>query len=147
MTKILSIDKYQTLYDFEQANNPDAMIGHAIFRKADVEAVDRLLELSRGNRETVKTDDDWNVLANIIVFYIQRWPEEWAEFRSSMPEIRGTRNAGGYSKTKEMVYLASLPFRLERLIKTIFPNQQYDKKFMYKFIKRFRIFQVAGEGN
>lgn len=140
-------DPYMDLYKFQKATDPSSVILARAFRKADVEAVDKLLELGKGSRETVKTDNDWNVLANVIVFFIQRWPSEWEQFRSSMPEIRETRRAGGYSRSKEIRYVAALPPRLERLIKIMFPYQQYDKKFMNQLIRRFKAFRVGGEGN
>lgn len=147
MTKILKTDEYMPLYAFAKAANPDQVMMLRAFREKDVEDVDRLVEMSRGNRETVKTDKDWQILNELIVFYIKRWPNEWMEFRASMPEIRQSRRAGGYSKSKEIMHVASLPFRLERLIKVIFPYQQYDKKFMWEFVRRFSAFRVAGVQN
>lgn len=147
MSKLVSTDPYMSLYAYEKAENPDQVMVMRAFRKRDVEDVERLIEISKGNRETVKTDDDWNVLANVIVFYIQRWPDEWMEFRKTIPEIRNTRNTRkghGYSDSGEIKYLAAIPFRLERLIKAIFPYQHYDKKFSNQFIKRFKVFQVGG---
>ncbi len=144
---ILKEDPYITMAALQKMEDPESKIFMRAFRAKDVDDVDKLLEISRGNREVVKTDNDWNVLANLVVFYIKRWPSEWEEFRKTLPDIRKSRRAGGYSKTKEILYVASLPFRLERLIKVIFPYQQYDKKFMWEFVKRFKIFRVAGEQN
>lgn len=144
---ITRTDPYMSLYAFEKTQNPEQKFMMRAFRERDVQDVDKLVELSRGNRETVKTDKDWQILNELIVFYITRWPNEWTEFRSTMPDIRQTRGKGGYSSTKEILYLAALPFRLERLIKTIFPYQQYNKKFMYEFCRRFKAFQVAGVQN
>lgn len=119
------------------------------FREADVEAVDKIVELSRG-REDVKTESDWKVVLAIVEFYIRRWPHEWMEFRNTVPDIRNTRNTSGkhgYSQSKEIKYLAAIPLRLERLVKICFPMNQVNKKFMYEFIRRFKAFQVAGWNN
>lgn len=124
--------------------HPEDRIMLRAFRQRDIDDVDRLIEISRGHRESVKTEEDWNVLANIIVFYIQRWPDEWMEFRSTIPDIRQTRRVDGYSQSKEIKYLAAIPLRLERLIKAIFPMNQFNKPFSYKFIKKFKAFQVGG---
>lgn len=147
MTKILTEDPYESLYAFERMLNPEQQFQRRLFRKRDVQDVDKLIEISKGNRDEVKTDDDWNVVANIIVFYIQRWPNEWTEFRSTMPDIRQTRGRGGYSGSKEIKYVAAIPLRLERLIKSIFPHNQFNKKFSYEFIRRFKAFQVGGVQN
>lgn len=126
--------------------NPDQIMLLRAFRQRDVDAVDKIVELSRG-REDVKTESDWKVLLAVVEFYIRRWPDEWMEFRSTMPDIRQTRNVNkkhGYSDSKEIKYLAAIPLRLERLIKICFPQNQFNKKFSYEFIRRFKAFQVAG---
>lgn len=135
------------LYAYEKATNPEKVMVMRAFRQRDVEDVDRLVEISKGNRETVKTENDWQVLNELCVFYIQRWPQEWMDFRSTMPDIRQTRKSRGYSTSKEIKYVAAIPPRLMKLIKVIFPYQQWNKKFLYEFIRRFKPFQVAGVGN
>lgn len=147
MTNILKTDPYMEFYAAHKVMNPEDRLMLRAFRVQDVEDVDKLVQLSRGKRETVKTESDWHVLSELIVFYIQRWPQEWMEFRNTMPDIRKSRNARGYSKSKEIKYVASIPLRLERLIKAIFPMNQFNKKFSYEFIRRFKVFQVGGEQN
>ena len=143
--KIAKSDPYMSFYGAHQALHPDDDITLKVYTQRDVDAVDKLLELSKGNREEIRTEEDWNVLANLVVFYIQRWANEWMEFRQTMPDIKETRRKGGYSKSKEIKYVGAMPPRLMKLIKIIFPYQQYDKKFMYEFIRRFQVFQVGGK--
>lgn len=135
MTNLIRPDSYLEFYAAHKTLHPEDRIMLRAFRKQDIVDVDRLLEISKGNRESIKTNEDWNVLANLVIFYIQRWPQEWKEFRTILPDIRSSRNTGGYSKSKEIMHVASLPFRLERLIKIIFPQQQYTKKFIWNFSK------------
>lgn len=134
-------------YATHKALHPDERIMLRAFRQRDIKDVDRLIEISKGNREDVKTESDWNVVANLVVFYIQRWPQEWEEFRRTIPDIRQTRGAGGYSASKEIKYVGAIPLRLERIIKAIFPQNQFSKKFLYQFIRRFKVFQVGGVQN
>ena len=134
-------------YAAHKTINPQDKITLRPFLKRDVESVDKLVKLSRGSRDYVQTESDWQVICSLIEFFIQRWPNEWMEFRNTMPDIRETRRSGGYSQSKEILYLLALPFRLERLIKIIFPNNKFNKKFSYEFIRRFKAFRVAGEGN
>jgi len=144
---IIKPDPYMEFYATHKALHPEQPMVLRAFRKQDVEEVDALLALSRGNREAVKTDSDWQVLNELIVFYIRRWPSEWMEFRKTMPGIRQTRGSGGYSASREIRYVASIPLRLERLIKAIFPKNQFSKKFTSEFIRRYKAFQVGGVGN
>lgn len=147
MTNLTKADPYMEFYAAHKAVHPEDRIMLRAFRQKDVDDVDRLMEISKGHREEVKTDSDWNVLANVVVFYIQRWPNEWEEFRKTIPDIRRTRKNGGYSTSREIKYLGAIPLRLERLIKAIFPRNQFNKRFSNQFIKRFGIFQVGGIQN
>lgn len=147
MTDLIKPDPYLPLYAYQKAEHPEHKIVLRQYRKTDVEAVDELVELSRG-RTDVRTESDWTLLDKIIMFYTQRWPQEWEEFKNTLPDIRETRGEGGYSGSKEIKYLAAIPLRLERLIKACFPYNQWNKKFANKFVKRFsRGFQVGGVNN
>ena len=140
-------DKYEEFYAAHKLTHPEDPLVLRAFRQRDIDDVDRLIEISKGHREDIKTESDWNVVANLVVFYIQRWGAEWTEFRNSLPDIRQSRGSGGYSRSREIKYVGAIPLRLERLIKAIFPNYQMNKKFLYQFIRRFRVFQVGGVQN
>ena len=135
------------LYAFEKMQHPEQVMVLRAFKRKDVDDVERLVQISRGNREKVESESDWAVLTELVNFYVERWPDEWTEFHKSMPDIRGTRRGGGYSESKEMKYLAAIPLRLERLIKAVFPLNQFNKDFSNKFVRRFKVFKVGGEGN
>jgi hypothetical protein len=140
-------DEFMSVYAVEKALNPEHTMMLRAFRQRDVEDVDALVKLSRGNREDIRVESDWAVLNELMVFYIRRWPDEWMEFRNTMPGIRQTRRAKGYSQSKEIKYIAAMPSRLMKLIKVIFPYQQFNKKFMYEFMRRTKAFQVGGVSN
>jgi hypothetical protein len=143
--KIIKPDPFIPIYKFEKTQHPEKKLWWLALRQKDVEDVDRLVGLSHGNRETVETPKDWAILEEVLKFFINRWPEEFKEFKEAVPQIKATRRRGGYTQNKEMMYLASLPPRFERLIKAVFPKQQFDKEFVYKLINRYKIFKVGGE--
>lgn len=115
-------------------------------RREFVDAVDHLIKII-GDRDSITTEGDWSALNSVIEFYIARWPEDFKQFATSIPEIRESRNEGGYSESREIRYVGALPHKLERLIKLCFPYQEFNKDFIYKLIKRVRLFKVGGEGN
>lgn len=137
-------DPYLAHYVFEKSKDPDAPIVWRRFEKRLVDQVDHLVELSRGNRDSIKTEDDWKVLGEILKFFANEWPHEFEQFKSTIPDIRATRRDGGMSSTKEIKYVAALPPRFEKLIKAVFPFQSFDKKFIYRLIRRFPVFRVGG---
>lgn len=137
------VDPYQSMALFQKIENPNKKIVMRQFRQADVQAVDKLIELAQGNRDVVESDSDWRLVEIIFQFFMQRWPQEFNEFYSSIPDIRATRRDKGYSKSKEIKYVGALPERFMRLVKVIFPYQQYDKKFVNKLVKRIPLLKVG----
>ena len=141
---IVKPDTFLLFYKLEKEQNPDSKLYWLAMRRKDIEDVDRLVELSHGNRENIKSAEDWKILEEVLAFFVRRWPEEFAQFKTTIPKIRASRKPGGYSDSKEMMYVASLPPRLERLIKSVFPHQQFNKTFIYKLISKYKIFRIGG---
>lgn len=141
------LDPYYEHYAFEKATNPNAKLVWRQFRKKHVDKVDQLVKLAQGDRDTIKSEKDWEILRAIIVFFAEEWPDEFSQFKATIPDIRETRMEGGYSKSREIKYLGAMPARLIKMIKIIFPFQEFNKEFMYKFIKRFPLFKVGGVQN
>lgn len=139
-----TIDPYMAMAQYEKMENPQKRIMLRAFRRRDVMDVDRLIEISKGDRDTVRTDSDWRVIEELCKFFASRWPDEAKEFRDAIPDIRSTRASGGYNKNKEIRYVGAIPPRLMRLIKIIFPYQQYDKIFVNKLVKKIPILEVGG---
>ena len=116
-------------------------------KKSDLQAVDYLIKIS-GQREDVKTIDDWGVVAKIIEFYSRQWPEEWTDYIQQNKDIKATRaRKDGYSREKGKEgtrYVASLPGgHFPKLFKIIFPEQQWDREFTSKFINNIKIARVG----
>lgn len=124
----------------------DLTVDYRAVPRSDLEAVDRLINIAP-NATDIKSERDWMIVGKIFEFWSRRWPEEWQAYVESMDLIKQTRlNAQGYSKSREIRYVGALPLRLERIIKVIFPFQQFDKNFVYELTKRIKITKV-GERN
>lgn len=110
----------------------------------DVEFVDMMLNKLGRNAAFVETDKDWELIGDLIRWFIYRFPEESKEFKESLSMIRNTRaNEKGYSKTKEIKYIAILPPRFLRIFQKFYPLQELNKSFMAKFLKKFPLFKIA----
>jgi hypothetical protein len=90
---------------------------------------------------------DWEIVGELVKLFAEKWRSEFEQFKSIIPDIRSTRRAGGYSESKEIKYVGAFPGRLLKLIKAIFPDQQFDKQFVNKFVKKFPLFVVGGKNN
>lgn len=148
-SEVEELDPFMPLYVHEKLSDPETKFALRQFRADDVRFVDNLVKLHKdaGGNELVTTDKDWDVLKTAFEYFARRWPEDYNNYRQAQEKIRTSRNIGGYSQSKELKYVASLPIRFERIVKRLYPAQQFDKKFMYKLIKRMKIFKVAGEQN
>lgn len=140
---ITKADPYIAQYVYEKESDPNAQIVLRAYQKRIVDMVDHIVELAHGQRDFVTSDTDWKVVEEIIRFFSLQWPNEFNEFRSVVSDIRATRGDGGYSESREIKYTGSIPPRLMRMIKAIFPAQQWDKKFTNKFVNRFKLFKVG----
>jgi len=138
-------DPYMGFYKAEKIMNPQTKIMLRQFERSLVEEVDTIVELAHGERDAVTTESDWRVFEELMKFWAKRWPNEYLEFKSTVSDIRETRNDGGYSQSKEIRYVGALPSqRFMKMVKAIFPMQQWDKKFTSKFVKRFPLFKIGG---
>lgn len=136
------IDPFQSFYDIYGVNEVK------VFKKQDVEAADYLVKIARKRKhDYVGTFEDWGVLAKVFEFYTRRWPADWAEFSKTIVDIRGTRaRKDGFSREKGREgtrYLAAVPLRLMKIIKIVFPEQQWDREFTNKFIENIKIARVG----
>ncbi len=145
--RIHTVDPFLAQYVYEKQTKPEKTLVWRQFRENDVKAVDRIVELAHGDREAVVTQKDWEIFASLLAFYQERWPDEFNSFVDSVKDIRRSRSQGAYSKSKEMMYVGTLPVRFMKIIKVIFPEQQFDKKFIWKMVNKFKIFKVTKEGN
>jgi len=143
MSKILKPDPYIDQYVFEKQTDPNSVIVLKQFEKRIVDRVDYIVQLAHGQRDTITTENDWKVFEELVKFFSDQWPNEFREFKEAIPDIRSAKGAG-YSKSREIMHVGSIPPRLMKLTKAIFPSQQWDKKFISKLTRRFPLFKVGG---
>jgi hypothetical protein len=144
---ISKVDPYMSAYIYEKASNPDSKIYLRQYEKGIIEDVDKIVEISHGHRGFVKGNKDWDIVIELFNFWSKRWPNETSDFVDQIERIRETRRDGGYSDSGETRYVGALPPRFMKMIKAIFEEQQFDKKFMDKLVKKMPIFKVGGESN
>lgn len=144
---IQTVDPYLSAYVYEKATNPSKKLFWRAYKENQVRTVNKIVELARGKREIVKTLDDWDIVEELLRFFASEWPAEFNEFRKSIPDIRSSRRDGGYSESGEIKYVGAMPPRFMKLIKAIFPFQQFDKKFVNKLVRKIPLFKVGGVNN
>ncbi|MCK9371329.1 hypothetical protein M0R04_15555 [Candidatus Dojkabacteria bacterium] len=147
MGAIQQPDPFIDQYIYEKATDPSAKIVWKQYQKKLVDRTDHIIQMAHGNRDVVKSSDDWAIVEELVNFWADEFPQEYQDFKSQIPDIRASRNAGGYSSTREIKYLGALPQRFIKMIQIIFPYQQFNKEFMYKLIRKFPGFKIGGVNN
>lgn len=142
MNTIQRPDQHLASYIHLKQVNPDAKIVWRKYQKRLVDTIDRIVELAHGQRDEIKSEKDWKIVEELFSFFAKEWPNEYADFRNAIPKIREAKGTG-YSKSREILHVGSIPPRFARMIRAIFPAQEWNKKFVSKFVKRFPLFKVG----
>ena len=119
---------------------------YRLYPRETVELVDLIVKISNGVRDKVNKEADWAVIEKLMEFYALKWPLEANSFLKTVKEIKKSRREKGLDREKNIKYLAALPEdnKLLKMIKVIFPYQEFNKDFFYKLTKRFPYLRVGG---
>lgn len=116
---------------------------------------DSVVKLGHGRGgpfEQVSNETDWQVIAGLVDLYATFFPQSWKDFvkdnkvissaqanRHGLIADKGTKK-GGEAQIRQ---LGQWPFELEVMIKTIWPNQKFNKDFLRGFMKRLPVFKTV----
>lgn len=108
--------------------------------------IDALIDLAKknGSKERVSTSFDYKTLDFIMKGYEVLYPQESKEFYTYMKEWRRQSTHLGVSREGDAIlqHKFNLPQKVHDLIRVIFPKQEWNKKFVNNFAKRYG--QFAG---
>lgn len=100
----------------------------------------------------IETEEDWQVVDKICSIYARHFPKDVKEFLRINQVIR-MNQADKYGRIKDattskggetqMRQLGQWPLELERLLKVIWPDQKFNKKFIREFFLRFPLFATV----
>lgn len=110
-----------------------------------VEFVDSLILLNKknGTPNTVTTENDWKTLEYIMQGFETLYPVKAYEFYEHMKKWRELSTAMGVSREGEAIiqHQLEVPEKVMSMIRIVFPNLKWDKKFVAKFSRRFTAFK------
>jgi hypothetical protein len=105
-----------------------------------IKGADHLVRLSKmtSPEGKVATSKDWYVLEEMIKVYKSMYPSDYRSFARTASAIRVShRNTtGGIAKEHggaEIRHTLELPQKLYEMLMVMFPRQNLDKEFVYKF--------------
>ena len=109
--------------------------------------IDKIVELAKGRPTFVDGDKDWEIIWELFVLWHEAFPENFEEFSRYIAEYRrNLKNKDGMFKSESgELYQAQLeiPEKLFIMIKTIYPDQKWDRKFVSSLARRLPILKIA----
>lgn len=119
------------------------------YERPIVQFVDALVEYAQhnGSFKTVRTEKDWDTLIYIMKGFFALFPKTAEEFKKQIEDMRA-RQLRAHAIAKDdrgnsIQHQLKIPKPLYQMIKIIFPEQKWDKKFVLKFAQRFPQFKVT----
>lgn len=114
------------------------------FEKELVFFIDNLLEMhkKRGSPTQVSSESDWDTLSYIIKGFTVLYPQLAKDFFDNMTRWRQLSASHGVSREGEarVQHQLEVPEKIHGMIKIVYPDQKWDKKFVAKFARRFSSF-------
>jgi len=109
--------------------------------------VERIVELAKGRPTFVDNDKDWEVIWELFVLWYTEYPEQYHEFQRSVAAIRRElKDANGMIKEEGADLWQrqlEIPVTFYNMIKAIYPDQKWDRKFVKGLAFRIPILKVA----
>jgi hypothetical protein len=131
----------------EDIFHPSEGITNVPYPRSVVEWVDKMIDFKKkhGCNDAVNTEHDWELIEFLYKGWEVIYPEEARLFFDSMSYIRAHTVNHGVSKDKgeaTIQHQLEIPENFYKMFRVMFPYQNWDKKFVTKFINRFKQFKV-----
>lgn len=132
------LDNIVSTSPINNIKDPNLNIKMEPFPRPMVEFVDNLMDYARkySSMSDVTTQGDWDTLAFIYKGWKILYPQDAWNFEHDMMKVRKDTVKKGIVKEGEamMQHLMNIPGPLYHMIKTIFPNQKWNRKFINKLL-------------
>jgi hypothetical protein len=126
----------------EKKFNPKAGIKMIPYEREIVAFIDKLLEVANrnGSKGALQTSLDWNTLDFLYKGWKVLYPEDASTFENHMKQthtLNYRRDGIAKEKNAMIQHILEIPSPLYQMIKVIFPDQKWDKRFVRDFAKHF----------
>lgn len=112
-----------------------------------LQQVERIVELAKGRPTFVDGDKDWEVIWELFKLWYTEYPEQYHQFQESVANIRKElKNKNGlFREDGSDLWQRQLeiPQTFYFMIKAIYPDQKWDRKFVKGLALRIPVLKVA----
>lgn len=105
-----------------------------------------------GSLQQCESETDWKVVDKLLVIFQRFFTSQYSEFlknnkatasnqrdKFGLLEDQNTSKGGDINVRQ----LGTWPFELETMIRVVWPDQKFNRRFNEKFFRRFRAFRTA----
>lgn len=108
--------------------------------------VEKIVAMAKGRPTFVDGEKDWEIIWELFVLWYEEYPEEYDHFQKSIAELRANlKDKDGMIKEKGsdlwQIQL-EVPMTFHTMIRAIYPDQKWDKKFTREIAKRIPVIKV-----
>lgn len=124
----------------------DIELGYLQVPTEKLNKVDRIMELRRGRPTFVDGDQDWVVLVELFKLWADEYPDQFQEFANSISIIKSElNNKNAIAKDGEamMQHQLEVPEMFYKMVKIVYPDQVWDRKFVKGLARNIPIMKVA----
>lgn len=114
---------------------------------AKLAKVEKIVSMAKGRPTFIDGEKDWEIIWELFTLWYEEYPEEYYEFQKSIADIRRNlkNNKGTFKSDSGELWQAQLevPMTFHTMIKSIYPDQKWDRKFVREIAKRIPIIKIA----
>lgn len=98
--------------------------------------IDKIIEMAKGSSGYVQTEADLKVLRALFEVFVRYYPQAATDLYNSVQFFKAHEKDGGIGKEGSAMvqHQLEMPEKLYLLIKAVYPNQSWDRKFIRRLI-------------
>jgi len=118
------------------------------FEKPLVDAVEALIRFHRqkGGGTVIQTESQWEVVIKVFEVWATLYPQEYINFKNSQGKARSNqKNHNASNREKggaEIQHMINMPQVFHSILRVLYPNQRFDKKFVTKLGNRMPLLRM-----
>lgn len=101
-----------------------------------VARVDRIVAMAKSSQGSVQSDADLKAVRMIFDLFVHYYPQAADDLYAAVRHYKSMENDGGLGKegSAMLQHQIEIPQRFYELMKAVYPNQKWDRKFIKKLV-------------
>jgi len=99
--------------------------------------IDRIMETAKSSSGAVQSEADWKAVRLLFELFLQAYPDKALDLYKAVSYLKSQQNDHSFVKVNgdlKFQHQMEVPEKFYMFMKAVYPNQQWDTKFVTKFI-------------